>query len=89
MVSAQLLLQVKGFLFNLNNIDCSRNIEIFFRCGNVAAILEFQDSETRTPKLFEAVADSERVVPPRQVLIIIVIDTNGRYLGALLPALGS
>jgi len=38
-----------------------------YRCGNVAAILEFQDSETRTPKLFEAVADSERVVPPRQV----------------------
>ena len=36
-----------------------------YRCGNVASILEFSDADTRTPKLFEAVPDSNRVIPPR------------------------
>ena len=36
-----------------------------YRCGNVASILEFSDVDTRTPKLFEAVPDSNRVIPPR------------------------
>lgn len=36
-----------------------------YRCGNVASILEFSDCDTRTPKLFDAVPDSKRVVPSR------------------------
>ena len=36
-----------------------------YRCGNVASILEILDSSTKTPKIFEAVPDSERVMPPR------------------------
>ena len=36
-----------------------------YRCGNVASILEITDTDTRTPKIFEAVPDSQRVVPPR------------------------
>ncbi|KAK2720900.1 serine/threonine-protein phosphatase 6 catalytic subunit-like [Artemia franciscana] len=35
-----------------------------YRCGNVAAILSFEDANTRTPKLFSAVPDSDRVIPP-------------------------
>jgi len=35
-----------------------------YRCGNIASIMEFSDTNTRTPKLFAAVPDSERVVPP-------------------------
>jgi serine/threonine-protein phosphatase 6 catalytic subunit len=37
-----------------------------YRCGNVASILEFSpDAETRKPKLFDAVPDSQRVIPSR------------------------
>ena len=28
-----------------------------YRCGNVASILEFQDVDNRTPKMFDAVPD--------------------------------
>lgn len=36
-----------------------------YRCGNVASILEFTDSDTRTPKLFEAVPENQRVMPSK------------------------
>lgn len=36
-----------------------------YRCGNIASILEFRDPENREAKLFEAVPDSERVIPQR------------------------
>ncbi|KAL0276124.1 UNVERIFIED_CONTAM: hypothetical protein PYX00_003770 [Menopon gallinae] len=36
-----------------------------YRCGNMASILEFTDIDTRKSKLFEAVPNSERVIPPR------------------------
>ena len=36
-----------------------------YRCGNVASILEFADVVNRTPKIFEAVPDSERVIPTK------------------------
>lgn len=36
-----------------------------YRCGNVASILEFKDINTREAKLFQAVPDSERVIPPK------------------------
>ncbi|CAL1286902.1 unnamed protein product [Larinioides sclopetarius] len=36
-----------------------------YRCGNIAAVLAFTDVDTRKPKLFSAVPDSERVIPAR------------------------
>ncbi|CAN8020045.1 unnamed protein product [Ixodes persulcatus] len=36
-----------------------------YRCGNIAAVLAFTDVNTRTAKLFHAVPDTERVIPPR------------------------
>ena len=36
-----------------------------YRCGNVASILEFTDADNRTPKLFDAVPDNERVIPTK------------------------
>ncbi|XP_013393946.1 serine/threonine-protein phosphatase 6 catalytic subunit-like [Lingula anatina] len=36
-----------------------------YRCGNVAATLSFSDAETKEAKIFHAVPDSERVIPPR------------------------
>jgi len=38
-----------------------------YRCGNVASILQFTTPDNRTPKLFEAVPDEKRVIPPRQI----------------------
>ena len=37
-----------------------------YRCGNIAAVLSFSDSKTRDAKLFQAVPDEHRVIPPRQ-----------------------
>lgn len=36
-----------------------------YRCGNIAAVLEFTDAKNREAKLFSAVPDSERIVPLR------------------------
>lgn len=34
-----------------------------YRCGNIASILKFTTVDHRRPVLFEAVPDSERVIP--------------------------
>ena len=36
-----------------------------YRCGNIAAVLAFTDTDHKEAKLFRAVPDSERVIPPR------------------------
>ncbi|XP_026484349.1 serine/threonine-protein phosphatase 6 catalytic subunit [Vanessa tameamea] len=36
-----------------------------YRCGNEASILEFKTVNDRNPKIFQAVPDSEREVPPQ------------------------
>jgi len=38
-----------------------------YRCGNVASILQIDDADTRTPKMFDAVPDANRVFPSRTV----------------------
>lgn len=38
-----------------------------YRCGNVAAIIEFLTAENRVEKMFRAVPDAERVIPQRIV----------------------
>lgn len=35
-----------------------------YRCGNIASILQFTTVDQRNPVLFQAVPDSERVIPP-------------------------
>jgi len=37
-----------------------------YRCGNVASILSFKTSKEREVRIFRAVPDSERVIPPQQ-----------------------
>eukprot|EP00041_Stephanoeca_diplocostata_P010533 m.167243 g.167243 ORF g.167243 m.167243 type:complete len:307 (+) comp18189_c0_seq2:259-1179(+) len=36
-----------------------------YRCGNTASILEFSENGATSEKMFEAVADEHRVIPPR------------------------
>jgi serine/threonine-protein phosphatase 6 catalytic subunit len=36
-----------------------------YRCGNVAAVLEFSEGGERQAKIFEAVPDDQRVIPAR------------------------
>lgn len=38
-----------------------------YRCGNIASILEFETAENMTAQLFNAVPDSERIIPSRTV----------------------
>lgn len=38
-----------------------------YRCGNVAAILEFSSAKQKNFKIFHAVPDNLRSVPPRQI----------------------
>lgn len=38
-----------------------------YRCGNVASILQFTTVDQRNPVLFQAVPDSERVIPPLNI----------------------
>ncbi len=38
-----------------------------YRCGNIASILTFSDSETREAKKFSAVPNENRVFPPKNV----------------------
>lgn len=35
-----------------------------YRCGNIASIMQFTTVDQRTPVLFQAVPDSERIIPP-------------------------
>lgn len=36
-----------------------------YRCGNIAAVIQFNDVDKREAKLFKAVPDNERVIPSR------------------------
>jgi serine/threonine-protein phosphatase 6 catalytic subunit len=36
-----------------------------YRCGNIAAVIDFKDADNREAKLFKAVPDNERVIPSR------------------------
>ncbi|VEL33531.1 unnamed protein product [Protopolystoma xenopodis] len=38
-----------------------------YRCGNIAAVLEIREPGQYEPKLFSAVPDSERVIPPSRI----------------------
>lgn len=38
-----------------------------YRCGNVASILSLDSSKQRNCKIFNAVPDNERVIPPQRI----------------------
>jgi len=61
----QLVQEGYKYVFNEQLVTVWSAPNYCYRCGNVASILEFSDADTRTPKLFEAVPDSNRVIPPR------------------------
>jgi len=52
------------YLFNDKVVTVWSAPNYCYRCGNVAAILEFPGNKERpNPKIFQAVPDSERVIP--------------------------
>lgn len=54
------------YMFNEKLVTVWSAPNYCYRCGNVASILEVSaDAETKTPKLFEAVPDSQRVIPSK------------------------
>lgn len=61
----QLVQEGYKFMFDEQLVTVWSAPNYCYRCGNVASILEFTDATTKTPKLFEAVPDSNRVKPPR------------------------
>lgn len=53
------------YMFNEQLVTVWSAPNYCYRCGNVASILEFTDVDNRTPQLFDAVPDSERVIPTK------------------------
>ncbi|OTF74951.1 serine/threonine-protein phosphatase 6 catalytic subunit-like [Euroglyphus maynei] len=58
----------EGFKFHFDNklITVWSAPNYCYRCANVAAILEFKQSNQKEPKIFNAVPDSKRKVPNRK-----------------------
>ena len=61
----QLVQEGYKYMFNEKLVTVWSAPNYCYRCGNVASILEFQTVDDRKPKLFDAVPDSQRVVPSR------------------------
>ncbi|TRY63863.1 hypothetical protein TCAL_04902 [Tigriopus californicus] len=59
----QLVQEGYKYVFNDKLVTVWSAPNYCYRCGNVASILEFQGVQNRSPKIFEAVPDSQRVVP--------------------------
>lgn len=61
----QLVNEGYKYLFNDKVVTVWSAPNYCYRCGNVASILEFPDGGSKPePKIFKAVPDSERVIPP-------------------------
>jgi len=61
----QLVHEGYKYVFNEQLVTVWSAPNYCYRCGNVASILEVLDTSNKNPKIFEAVPDSERVMPPR------------------------
>lgn len=60
----QLVHEGYTYMFNESLVTVWSAPNYCYRCGNIASILEFTSATERTPKLFHAVPDSDRVIPP-------------------------
>uniref|UniRef100_A0A8D1WZW2 Serine/threonine-protein phosphatase 6 catalytic subunit n=1 Tax=Sus scrofa TaxID=9823 RepID=A0A8D1WZW2_PIG len=64
----QLVHEGHKFMFDEKLVTVWSAPNYCYRCGNIASIMVFKDVNTREPKLFRAVPDSERVIPPRTTM---------------------
>jgi serine/threonine-protein phosphatase 6 catalytic subunit len=55
------------YMFNEKLVTVWSAPNYCYRCGNVASILSFDENKEKTCKIFNAVPDSERVVPPQRI----------------------
>lgn len=72
-----MLKQKLTLLYNINEsirlmfivcyLLCSVHSILYYRCGNVAAVLEISNDQKKNPKIFNAVPDHERVIPERHI----------------------
>ena len=53
------------FMFNEKLVTVWSAPNYCYRCGNIASILDFNAAKSFEPKLFNAVPNEERVIPPR------------------------
>ncbi|EFN88786.1 serine/threonine-protein phosphatase 6 catalytic subunit [Harpegnathos saltator] len=60
----QLVHEGYRYMFNDKLVTVWSAPNYCYRCGNIASILQFTTVDQRTPVLFQAVPDSERVIPP-------------------------
>eukprot|EP00112_Aurelia_sp_Birch-Aquarium-sp1_P012827 Seg2701.1 transcript_id=Seg2701.1/GoldUCD/mRNA.D3Y31 product="hypothetical protein" protein_id=Seg2701.1/GoldUCD/D3Y31 len=61
----QLVHEGYKYMFNDHLVTVWSAPNYCYRCGNIAAVLDFTDANNREAKLFSAVPDSERIVPLR------------------------
>lgn len=61
----QLVQEGFKFLFDDKLVTVWSAPNYCYRCGNVAAVLAFTTPSDREAKIFNAVPDSERIIPPR------------------------
>lgn len=63
----QLVHEGYRYIFNDKLVTVWSAPNYCYRCGNVASILQFTTVDQRNPVLFQAVPDSERVIPPLNI----------------------
>ncbi|OQV24717.1 Serine/threonine-protein phosphatase 6 catalytic subunit [Hypsibius exemplaris] len=63
----QLVQEGIKYMFNDQLVTVWSAPNYCYRCGNVAAILQFQTAKQKTAKIFYAVPENQRTVPPRQI----------------------
>lgn len=63
----QLVHEGYKYMFNEKLVTVWSAPNYCYRCGNIAAILEFKTVHERTPKLFKAVPDDQRVIPEQNI----------------------
>ncbi|XP_071573521.1 serine/threonine-protein phosphatase 6 catalytic subunit-like [Temnothorax nylanderi] len=60
----QLVQEGYRYMFNDKLVTVWSAPNYCYRCGNIASIMQFTTVDQRSPVLFQAVPDSERVIPP-------------------------
>jgi Diadenosine tetraphosphatase and related serine/threonine protein phosphatases len=63
----QLVHEGYKYMFDGNLVTIWSAPNYCYRCGNIASILKFNSVDNRTPALFQAVPNEERVIPDRVI----------------------